>query len=82
MGAGGGDWNAPGRREPSYPVPIHLRNAPTKLMREMGFGAEYKYPPAFPGGVVEQAYLPPEMLGVRFYGERANYGAGPSTSGC
>ena len=70
------------RSEPAYPVPLHLRNAPTRLMKSLGFGAEYKYPPAFPGGVVDQEYLPPEMKGVRFYGDKANYGAGPSEGGC
>jgi putative ATPase len=59
-------------REPgvaSLPVPIHLRNAPTRLMREMGYGAEYKYPPNYVGGRVRQTYLPDELQGARFLEE-------------
>ncbi|KAK5989079.1 ATPase WRNIP1-like protein [Cladobotryum mycophilum] len=51
-------------REPgvaSLPVPLHLRNAPTRLMRDLGFGAEYKYPPNYRDGKVKQAYLPDEL---------------------
>jgi putative ATPase len=40
------------------PVPIHLRNAPTKLMKEIGYGAEYKYNPDYANGQVAQGYLP------------------------
>lgn len=60
-------------REPgvaSLPVPLHLRNAPTRLMREMGHGAEYKYPPNYKEGKVSQTYLPEEMLGRTFLEER------------
>ncbi|KAJ4387012.1 DNA-dependent ATPase mgs1 [Neurospora sp. IMI 360204] len=60
-------------REPgvaSLPVPLHLRNAPTRLMREMGYGAEYKYPPNYRGGKVRQEYLPGELVGRRFLEER------------
>ncbi len=51
-------------------------------MKQLGFGAEYKYPPDYPGGVVDQAYLPSEMAGVRFYGDRANYSADAAGGGC
>ena len=47
----------------AYPVPIHLRNAPTKLMKEMGFGAEYKYNPDY-SEPVEQDYLPTEIKDI------------------
>ncbi|KAF3352484.1 hypothetical protein VdG1_08935 [Verticillium dahliae VDG1] len=60
-------------REPgvaALPVPIHLRNAPTRLMREMGFGAEYKYPPNYRDGKVRQDYLPEGMQGRRFLEDR------------
>ncbi|TFB00821.1 hypothetical protein CCMA1212_007307 [Trichoderma ghanense] len=56
-------------REPgvaSLPVPLHLRNAPTRLMRDLGCGAEYKYPPNYKDGKVKQRYLPEELLGRRF----------------
>jgi putative ATPase len=48
------------------PVPIHLRNAPTKLMKEMGYGAEYKYNPDYVDGRVAQEYLPEKIRGKRF----------------
>ncbi|MDO6406384.1 replication-associated recombination protein A [Pantoea phytobeneficialis] len=56
------------REFPDYDVPEHLRNAPTKLMKEMGLGKEYRYahdePNAFPAGEV---YFPPEMAQTRYY---------------
>jgi putative ATPase len=48
------------------PVPVHLRNAPTKLMKEMGYGAEYKYNPNYVDGKVRQDYLPEQLLGRTF----------------
>jgi putative ATPase len=48
------------------PIPIHLRNAPTKLMKEMGYGKEYKYNPNYRDGVVKQDYLPEKLQGRRF----------------
>ncbi|KAK3984308.1 putative AAA family ATPase [Cladorrhinum sp. PSN332] len=54
----------------SLPVPLHLRNAPTRLMREMGCGAEYKYPPNYKDGRVRQEYLPEGLRGRRFLEER------------
>ncbi|KAL0934400.1 DNA-dependent ATPase MGS1 [Colletotrichum truncatum] len=54
----------------ALPVPLHLRNAPTRLMREMGYGAEYKYPPNYRDGRVRQEYLPDELIGRRFLEER------------
>ena len=49
------------------PVPLHLRNATTQLQREWGYGKDYKYPHNYPEGYVEQAYLPDEVQGRRFY---------------
>ncbi|KAJ4326690.1 DNA-dependent ATPase mgs1 [Fusarium piperis] len=60
-------------REPGVaglPVPLHLRNAPTRLMRDLGYGAEYKYPPNYRDGQVKQTYLPEELIGRRFLEER------------
>ncbi|KAK4102440.1 P-loop containing nucleoside triphosphate hydrolase protein [Parathielavia hyrcaniae] len=54
----------------ALPVPVHLRNAPTRLMREMGYGREYKYPPNYRDGRVKQEYLPERLLGRRFLEER------------
>jgi putative ATPase len=52
------------------PIPIHLRNAPTKLMKELGYGREYKYNPDFVDGKVVQDYLPGKLIGRRFMDER------------
>lgn len=51
----------------NLPVPLHLRNAPTKLMKEMGYGADYKYPHSYPGNFVEQDYLPHEIRDKKFW---------------
>jgi len=51
----------------SLPVPLHLRNAPTPLMREMGYGKDYRYPHSFPDAFVEEEYLPPELKERRYY---------------
>ena len=52
----------------SPPVPLHLRNAPTALMREQGFGAGYRYDHDEPDGFARgQTYLPEALLGQRFY---------------
>ena len=48
-------------------VPLHLRNAPTELMKELGYADGYKYPHDFPGHWVEQQYLPDELLGTIFW---------------
>jgi putative ATPase len=49
------------------PVPLHLRNAPTSLMRELGYGSGYRYAHDFEGGVVAQENLPPNLKGRRYY---------------
>lgn len=48
-------------------VPLHLRNAPTALMKELGYGAEYRYEPDEEYGVSIQSFLPPALEGTRFY---------------
>lgn len=52
------------------PVPIHLRNAPTKLMKELGYGREYKYNPNYVDGRVVQDYLPEKLEGRKFLGTK------------
>lgn len=49
------------------PVPLHLRNAPTKLMKELGYGKEYQYSHSFEGNFGEQEYLPAEISGKKLY---------------
>ncbi len=51
----------------SLPVPLHLRNAPTPLMKSMGYGGGYQYPHDFEGHVVAEEYLPEALRGARFY---------------
>jgi len=53
--------------EPQYPVPLHLRNAPTALMKGMGYGKNYQYPHDAPGNFSTQQYLPDEIAGKQFY---------------
>lgn len=55
------------RETGNLPVPLHLRNAPTSLMKELGYADGYKYPHDFPGHWVEQQYLPDELTGVTFW---------------
>lgn len=45
----------------NLPVPLHLRNAPTKLMKEMGYGRDYKYSHDYPGNFVQQQFMPEEL---------------------
>lgn len=49
------------------PVPLHLRNAPTKLMKELGYGDEYKYAHEFENNFAEQEFLPNEIQNTSFY---------------
>jgi putative ATPase len=49
------------RETGNLPVPLHLRNAPTKLMKQLGYGKDYKYAHAFEGNFVEQQYLPDDL---------------------
>lgn len=49
------------------PVPLHIRNAPTKLMKELGYGKDYAYSHAYEGNFEAQEYLPESLSGTRFY---------------
>jgi putative ATPase len=55
------------RTQPNLPVPLHLRNAPTKLMDELGYGADYKYSHDHPGHFVEQQFLPDNLKEKLYY---------------
>jgi len=55
------------RRTPAAPVPLHIRNAPTALMRDLGYGAGYQYAHDAPDAYVPQDYLPDEVADARFY---------------
>ncbi len=55
------------RDTPAEPVPLHIRNAPTGLMKDLGYGAGYRYDPEWEGGVAPQTYLPESLAGRRFY---------------
>ena len=55
------------RASGALPVPLHLRNAPTPLMKGLGYGAEYRYPHDYADAVVEQDYLPERLAGRRYY---------------
>ena len=61
------------RKEGSLPVPIHIRNAPTKLMKKLGYGKGYKYAHDFPDAVVNQDHLPQKLRG-RIYFEPTSRG--------
>ena len=54
-------------RTGNLPVPLHLRNAPTGLMRRLGYGTGYKYAHDFEGGQVDQQHLPDQLKDARFY---------------
>jgi putative ATPase len=55
------------RTHPAEPVPMHIRNAPTGLMKELGFGAGYQYAHNAPEAYIPQEYLPEPLKGTRFY---------------
>jgi putative ATPase len=54
-------------RSGSQPVPIHIRNAPTGLMKRLGYGKGYLYPHNYPGGWVKQTYFPEKVKNRNFY---------------
>ena len=56
----------------NLPVPLHLRNAPTKLMDELGYGADYKYAHDFPGHFVKQQYMPDKLKSERMWEAQNN----------
>src|SRR5690606_31079128 len=55
------------RRTPAAPVPLHIRNAPTDLMQDLGYGEGYRYAHDYEGSFVPQQFLPDELRGTRFY---------------
>jgi len=55
------------KNKPLYPVPLHLRNAPTNLMKDIGYGKNYKYAHSYKNHFVEEDYLPEELKNERFY---------------
>jgi len=56
----------------NLPVPLHLRNAPTKLMKDMNYGKDYQYSHLGENNFVEQEYLPDEIKGTNFYAPQKN----------
>jgi putative ATPase len=56
----------------NLPVPLHLRNAPTKLMKNLGYGAEYKYSHSYKDNFAKQDYLPEEVLNTSLYQPQEN----------
>jgi putative ATPase len=60
------------RESGHLPIPLHLRNAPTKLMKDLGYGKEYKYAHAFEGNFVDQQFLPEKIKNKRFYTPQNN----------
>ncbi|MBR6699570.1 MAG: replication-associated recombination protein A [Bacteroidaceae bacterium] len=55
------------RQTGNLPVPLHLRNAPTQLMAELGYSDGYKYPHDYPGHYVSQQYMPDDLKGMTFF---------------
>jgi putative ATPase len=55
------------RNEGDLPVPLHIRNAPTGLMKKMGYGKNYKYAHSYEGNFADQEFLPDELKGTVFY---------------
>lgn len=60
------------KNQPLYNVPLHLRNAPTKLMKDIGYGKEYKYPHDFENNFMDENYFPEEMKNKQYYFPSSN----------
>ena len=56
----------------NLPVPLHLRNSPTKLMKELGYGKGYKYAHSYDENFVKQEFLPDEISKTKFYEPQNN----------
>ncbi len=56
----------------NLPVPLHLRNAPTKLMKSLNYGKEYLYPHAYPGNFIAQQYLPDKLVNTQIWEPQAS----------
>ncbi|HPJ36207.1 MAG TPA: replication-associated recombination protein A [Spirochaetota bacterium] len=57
-----------------FEIPLHIRNAPTGLMKKMGYGKDYRYPHDYDGSFVKEEYLPAELKNTRFYEPTENGG--------
>ena len=60
------------KKSGNLPVPLHLRNAPTRLMEELGYGGTYKYPHNFPEHFTKQQYLPDALKDASFWQAQDN----------
>lgn len=60
------------RQTGNLPVPLHLRNAPTKLMKQLGYGKDYKYAHAYKGNFVEQQFMPDELKDTKIWHPQNN----------
>ncbi|MCR9102264.1 MAG: replication-associated recombination protein A [bacterium] len=60
------------RQTGSLPVPLHLRNAPTKLMKDLDYGKDYKYSHDFPGNFIQQDFLPDQLKGQKLFEPQDN----------
>lgn len=60
------------RKTGNLPIPLHIRNAPTKLMKDLGYGANYKYAHDFDNHFINDEYLPKEISGNNFYEPQTN----------
>jgi putative ATPase len=65
--AGYGEVKSDVRKYGALPVPMHIRNAPTRLMKEIGYGRGYKYAHNFEGHIVDQEHLPDKLAGHTYY---------------
>jgi putative ATPase len=62
-----GEARADAREFGHLPTPLHIRNAPTKLMKDLGYGQNYQYAHDFEDALVDQEHLPEELVGRRYY---------------
>ena len=56
----------------NLPVPLHIRNAPTKLMKDVGYGKDYKYAHSYENNFVEQEFLPEQIKNTVLYDPQNN----------
>lgn len=70
------------RETGNLPVPLHLRNAPTKLMKQLGYGEKYKYAHDYPGNFVKQQFLPDELKDRRIWEPQLNPAEQSIRNGC
>jgi putative ATPase len=60
------------REKGDLSVPLHIRNAPTKLMKDLGYHKDYKYAHSFEGNFIQDNFLPEEIKGTKFYEPGSN----------